>query len=102
MITVKGFKANRQIYKFVITEHGEEIVCSAVSALSINLVNSLQILAKEKVSYQVDDGVLIIDLPDIKDGKINEKATLLIDAYVLGIQSIEDEYPKEITFKIVN
>ena len=71
-------------------EYGSDIVCSAVSMLVINTINSID--AFTDCSLQVSD--------DEKSGKIqtvfpdgtDEKAGVLMDAMVLGLQGVEEQY----------
>lgn len=67
--------------------NGQDIVCAAVSALSCNLVNSLQSLAEVDVKTQTESGLMIIRWEEM-----NEKAKLLIDSWYLGIIAINQEH----------
>ena len=98
MIQAKFFTNNKNIIGFEIKNHGRDIVCSAVSILSLNTVNSLE--AFTDVSYTVDYDTnggflkLIID----KDS-LCEKAILLLSSLELGLKGIYSEYPKDIFLK---
>ncbi len=80
----------------------KDILCSAVSALVINTVNALEALtdAKMKVSYDEKAGI-------IKCRFLNppgERPALLVDALVLGLQNIKQQYGTkylEVNFKEV-
>ncbi len=67
--------------------NGQDIVCAAVSALSCNLVNSLQSLAEVDVKTQTESGLMVIRWEEM-----NEKAKLLIDSWYLGIMAINQEH----------
>ncbi len=79
-----------------ITEHGDPIVCSAVSILLLNTRNSIEAFTKAKFSYECapdgGDAVLVITAFDAE-----KKAELLMDSLVLGYKSIEESYKDEIT-----
>ncbi|MCU6746677.1 MULTISPECIES: ribosomal-processing cysteine protease Prp [Lachnospiraceae] len=70
------------------SESGQDIVCAAVSALVINLVNSIERLTSDRTCFVSDE----------KEGKIefrfldvpSHDAQLLLDSMILGIEEIED------------
>ena len=68
-------------------EKGKDIVCSAVSILTINTVNSIEQFTDVPFTCKTDDG---IDVTFEKDP--DEKAGLLIDSYLLGLKGIGEEY----------
>lgn len=74
-------------------QYGEDIVCAAVSALTINTVNAMEALAGQKLQTVTgeEDGVLDVRLV----GEGNEKSKLLMDAMVLGLESIAAQYGKK-------
>lgn len=78
---------------FNIKKYGN-IVCAAVSALSQTTVNSLTEIGNIDLDVEVEDGYLHCKLPlDLYDD--NRKiADILIENMLIGISSIEDEYPQ--------
>ena len=96
MISVTVFKHKGQYAGFVCSGHagfavyGEDIVCSAVSALTLNTVNSIEKLTstKVRVKQKAEGGYLKAKLAMPSD----EKAQLLMKSLVLGIRSIEKSY----------
>ena len=72
-------------------DKGEDIVCSAVSALTINAVNSIEAFTKDRFSVRSDDGLLKMEL----DGEISEDTRLLLDSMILGLKSIQTQYGNE-------
>lgn len=72
-------------------EYGNDIVCAAASVLAINTVNSIEAFTEDLFDCTVgeDDGLLQFKLIS---NKINEKSELLLKAFKLGIQSIEQQY----------
>ena len=71
-------------------DSGEDIVCAAISVLVINTINSMEVLAGEVFSLLTDGDEGLIDCRF--EGSINDKSKLLIDAMVLGLESIEKQY----------
>jgi uncharacterized protein YsxB (DUF464 family) len=74
-------------------DKGKDIVCAAISVLTINTVNSLDILAKEALEVEKDEGSGFISVT-FKD-KPSEQSRLLMDSYVLGISEVFKSYGKK-------
>ncbi|MDO4297227.1 MAG: ribosomal-processing cysteine protease Prp [Lachnospiraceae bacterium] len=74
-------------------EEGQDIVCSAVSALTINTVNSIEALTEDgfEVVQSEDGGYLKLTLTDVP----SDSTTLLMDSLVLGIQNISESYGED-------
>jgi len=70
---------------------GQDIICSAISMLTINTANSIEELTFTKINAKDCDGFISFDFPE----GIDEKATLLMDSMVLGLKTIEDTYSKK-------
>ena len=110
MIRVTVYKTERHEYVgFDVSGHagyaesGEDIVCSAVSALVINAVNSIDRFTDDETSSVADE-----ETGDIEfrfKGHPSHDARLLLDSMILGLEAIEDsgEYESyiDIIFKEV-
>ncbi|MBR1735663.1 MAG: ribosomal-processing cysteine protease Prp [Firmicutes bacterium] len=100
MIKAEIFRnKNGRIYGFSIKDHGESIVCSAVSVLALNTVNSIERFTDEEFSCIADEengGILRIEVTSIKNGKDIHDIDLLFNSLLLGLTDIEKEYSKEI------
>ena len=99
MIRVKIFRNNSgDIYGFRLTGHadyaksGRDIVCSAVSVLTVNTINSIERFTDDKKG-----GYLELVLPAVKDGEHNHDVQLLLDAMLGGLNDIENEYSRYIS-----
>ena len=96
MISVTIFKIDHQYRGFVCEGHagcgeeGYDIICSAVSALAINTVNSLEQFTQDEFSSEQseDGGYLKLEL----SGGGSDEAQLLMKSLHLGLQMIEEEY----------
>ena len=78
---------------------GEDIICSAVSALVINAVNSIEKFTEDafELEQAEDGGYLRLHFTEAP----GERAALLMDSLVLGIESIQADYGNEyITLKL--
>ena len=74
-------------------DYGKDIICSAMSMLAINTVNSLQFIAEETfdVEQDEDEGLISAEF----DHKPNEKAEILLASFELGVQGVIDQYGNE-------
>ena len=73
-------------------EYGFDIVCAAVSALSINLVNSLEVLADCAVDLDInekDGGYMRIAISHMTHNT-EEKVQLLFVSFLLGMTNLEE------------
>ena len=79
-------------------ESGKDIVCSAVSSLVFNTINSLTKLTDEDFEYSLDENKIQIQ----RCGQ-NKDGGLLLASLELGLQSIYREYSNylEIYYKEV-
>lgn len=69
-------------------EYGQDIVCSAVSVLAINLVNSIEEFTDDKFELDMDDGYFKL----ILNSGLSTSSKLLLDSCILGIKSIKKQY----------
>ena len=72
-------------------EEGEDIVCSAISALVFNAINSITELAGDEPDVDIDDDEEepFIDVNFFEEP--SEKAQLLLRSLLLGLSSIESD-----------
>ncbi len=96
MIKVTILKHTNQYKGFIISGHagyaeeGYDIICSAVSVLSINTVNSLESLAHVPVRAEQEDGYLSCQF----EKELNRDGILLMDSMILGMRTICESYGK--------
>ncbi|MDD2481374.1 MAG: ribosomal-processing cysteine protease Prp [Lutispora sp.] len=74
------------------SEHGSDIVCSAVSALTQTALLGLVEVVKLDFKYCIEEGLLSFSLPHIKDGAKKLKAHAILDTMILGLRNIETNY----------
>ncbi len=69
---------------------GQELVCGAVSALTLNMVNSIEHFTHDRFAVRIKekDGVFRFRFQN----RISTKATLLINSLVFGLLNIEEAY----------
>lgn len=74
-------------------ERGHDVVCAAVSALTIGTVNSLEQLAGEQLDCATDQetGFLRCRFEDV----LQEKSSFLVDSMILSLETISEQYGKK-------
>ena len=90
---------DKQIRAFQVAGHagyaesGQDIVCSAVSALTITTINSLEAFTSQsfEINQDEEDGVITVNF--LED--LEHDAALLMNSLILGLKSIENEYNNE-------
>ena len=100
MIRVTVYKTRRHEYSgFDVTghagyaEHGQDIVCAAVSALVINAVNSIERFTDDETSCVTDEETGTIEFRFAE--RPSHDAGLLLDSMILGLEEIEDSDDSE-------
>ena len=66
---------------------GIDRACTAVSALTNSLINSLQDLTEDKITTDIGSGSALIEWKEL-----SEKGKLLIDSWFLAMTDINQEY----------
>lgn len=100
MIKVKIVKENSNYQKISILGHamyddyGKDIVCSAVSSITITTINGILTLDEGSLSYQVNKKGLIIE--KISTDEITQK---LLGNMVNLLKELEQQYPTNIEVK---
>jgi len=74
-------------------EYGQDIICSAVSALSLNMANSVEQFTDDHFEGSVadDGGYFSFSFP----GEISSESQLLMKSLILGLQNIQSDYGAE-------
>lgn len=66
---------------------GQDIVCAAVSAITCNLINSLQELTDNHIRADTSSGMTVIEWEEL-----SELGKLLVDSWLLGLTDINRKY----------
>ncbi len=99
MITVKVYQRDKRCYGFESSGHAEyaeegyDIVCAAVSVLTINTINSIEEFTDDDmvVEQGQDGGYLKLEL----SGDVSDQTELLLESLVLGLKTIKETYGEQ-------
>ncbi len=82
-------------------EYGKDIVCAAASILTQNTLISLVELLEleESIDYDIRDGKMDVRLLENISQEAEEGAQLLLSSLELGLRSIAEQYPKNMTLQ---
>lgn len=81
---------------------GEDIVCSAISVLTqtaIIALNRVCEIEEHKIEYSIRDGYLSLKLFDALSRCKRDKASIVLETMLVGLESLEEQYPEFITLK---
>lgn len=100
MIKVAVYKDSHGIYKgfkslghAAYGEYGQDIVCSAVSALVLNTLNSIEAFTKDSMKIKADEEKGLIEVRFASP--VSKETQLLMNALVLGLETIQNEYKND-------
>ena len=103
MIKVKILKKENQIYAFELSghaeydEHGKDIICSAVSMLVINTLNSINHFTDDHIILEANNektGHIRFRL-DIEEKPYSSETDILLKSLEFGLQSAREHYGKK-------
>lgn len=84
-------------------EHGKDLVCAGASAVSFGAVNAVITLTEitPVIKQKGDGGYLYVEVPSISNLEKANQIQLILEAMVVSLQTIEQDYAKyiKITFK---
>ena len=96
MIKISFFKNSDSVYTgFKALGHagyaisGQDIVCSAVSVLIINTINSIETFTSDEYHLDTDEGTGLIEFR-LKTS-VSDESVLLLKSLILGLQGIIED-----------
>ncbi|MCI5969866.1 MAG: ribosomal-processing cysteine protease Prp [Clostridia bacterium] len=98
MTNIKIYRdKNKNIVKAEFDGHAHfsdenDIVCSALSAVSYMTANGIENVAGIKVGYETDNGYLYFVLPCDIEEKKREKANVLLESMYLFLTDLQKQY----------
>ena len=98
-VVIKKNKAN-QPYYFEVSGHagyanlGNDIVCAAISVLTITVANSIEknTSDEKKIMVNEKDATITIEMPTIRDNKASAEIIVLANTLYQGIKDVDEEY----------
>ena len=97
MITiVVKYNENHNIKGFSIRGHagfdesGKDIICSAVSVLATNCINSIETMSVTEFESEIKDGFIDFTIKT----NVDETADILLQSMLLGLRSVQEAYGK--------
>ncbi len=103
MTNITFYRKNKDIIKFIAEDHAEyaesgaDIVCAAVSALTMHTLNGLTDVVGISVGYEVRDAYLECILPSDLSDEDAKNAKVLMDALYLSLDNLQKQYETYIT-----
>ncbi|MBJ8325427.1 ribosomal-processing cysteine protease Prp [Streptococcus pacificus] len=85
-------------------EYGHDVMCAAVSTLSINFINSLEQLAAYVPDYRINDvtgGEMIIDFSNLDTTTNKETVQILFESFLLGMTTISEDSPEYVKTRVM-
>lgn len=98
MIIVTLFKKSDSIIGFSVEGHadfaepGKDIVCSAVSALTFNAIDSIEKITADKMNYRA----LVGNISMMLQSEPSTSAFVLLTSFRLGMEAIAEQYPDNV------
>ena len=72
-------------------EAGKDIVCAGVTALTENLIGSIESLTEDTIQYNISPGRVDMYYKDLSGA-----GKLLVDSFFLGICGIAQDFPEHV------
>jgi len=98
VINAKIFRdLSGKIIGFTVENHGESVVCAAVSMLVLNTVNGIGLFTEDTFDFDCDEndgGYLTFSLTE--PSSRTDSIGILLDTMFLGLMCAKEEYPDEI------
>ena len=73
-------------------EQGKDIICSAVTIITMNLIQSILSLTEDKIEYEIETGSIQLKY----EKNLSEVTKTLIDSFFIGICMIANSYPENV------
>ena len=74
-------------------EYGKDIVCASISILAQTAVLALHEVGYIDVIYEMEDGLLNCKIPDDIDSTQRERANIILDTMLIGMNGTANMYP---------
>jgi uncharacterized protein YsxB (DUF464 family) len=101
-VMIERSAADRTISAFSVSGHadyaepGKDIVCAAVSAVTVGTVNAVESLLGIALESDMRSGWLCVTIPEGSKAELNARMQLILESMVVMMMSIQDSYGKYI------
>ena len=101
MVRITFFNQNGNCVGFEAKGHagydveGKDIICSAISVLVVNFINSIEILTEDGFDGTVEEKTGDVSFHFLDTDSISHDARLLMDSLMLGIDGVSETYGKQ-------
>jgi len=99
MVTITLLEDSNGVHKGFIAdghtgyaEKGVDIVCASVSILTLNTINAIEVYTRDVIDVERNDKEGFLAMHFLSEP--SSDARLLMDAMILGLSGIEDQYGK--------
>ncbi len=103
MTNITFYRKDKDIVKFIVQDHveyaeqGADIICAAVSVLTMHTLNGLTDVLGIVVGYEVREAYLECILPSELSDEDAKSAKVLMDALYLSLDNLQKQYETYIT-----
>lgn len=87
-----GYKGFRMKGHAGFGEAGQDIICAAVSVLTLNTANAIEAFTEDSIEGKADENAGMLEFRFC--GEVSRESKLLIDTLVLGLKDIQSDYGK--------
>ena len=98
MTNITFYRKNKDIIKFVAEDHAEyaeegaDIICAAISALTMHTLNALTDVVRIQVGFEMRDAYLECILPSDLSEEDAKSAKVLMEALYLSLDNLKKQY----------
>lgn len=103
MTKICVYKKGKNIAKYTVDGHtgydveGSDIVCAAISTVTMHTLNGLTDVVKIPVGYEVSDAYFECIVPDDISEEERKQADILLETMYLTFKNLEEQYKEYIT-----
>ncbi|AQS55194.1 ribosomal-processing cysteine protease Prp [Novibacillus thermophilus] len=80
-------------------DYGKDIVCAAVSSVSINILNAIETLLDVSLEMEEGEDSIVARVPDMEEPNRAEHVQLLMETLVYSLNAIAKEYPSFVSVR---
>lgn len=109
MIKIKLSKSNDNYKELRVSGHsyfadyGNNIVCAAISVLTIGIINGLtEVCNITDLDIKSKDGLIEVKIPNNLSQEEYNYIKMFFDTLLLSYEQITEEYPNEIKLEVIN